>query len=342
MLLAYRDRGEIAQASPDQTIVILLQCFAVPALRLGVWTSGVCMLYSYITFVSTPELRMKPIPLLACLVALLATPALADPIDIVAAENFYGDVARQIGGPEVAVTSILNNPDEDPHLFEASPSVARAISAARVVILSGIDYDPWVEKLLGAARSSHRQTIVVAELAGKKSGDNPHIWYDIAIMRSFAKALADDLGYADPAHRAEYQQRFMQFARSLEPIEAKIEALKGRLAGTEVTATEPVFGYMIDALGMKSRNQSFQLAVMNNTEPSASDVAAFEDDLKSHKVRLLIYNSQASDPIAERMMKLAKASGIPVVGANETEPPGRNYQAWMQSELDAVDHALPK
>ncbi len=285
---------------------------------------------------------MKFLPLLASLAALPAMPALADSIDIVAAENFYGDVAQQIGGPEVAVTSILSNPDQDPHLFEASPSVARAVSAARIVVLSGIDYDPWVEKLLDAAKSAHRQTIVVAELAGKKSGDNPHIWYDVAIMRNFAKTLADDLGNADSAHQAAYQQRYAQFAKSLEPIEAKIEVLKSRLAGSEVTATEPVFGYMIDALGMKSRNQSFQLAVMNNTEPSASDVAAFEDDLKNHKVRLLVYNSQASDPIAERMMKFAKASGIPVIGANETEPPGQTYQAWMQSELDAVDHALPK
>jgi zinc/manganese transport system substrate-binding protein len=285
---------------------------------------------------------MKSLPFLACFAVLLATPALGGPIDVVAAENFYGDVARQIGGPEVSVTSILSNPDEDPHLFEASPSVARAISAARIVVMSGIDYDPWVEKLLGAARSSDRQTIVVAELAGKKTGDNPHIWYDVAIMRLYAKTLADDLGKDDPARRAEYEQHYAQFAKSLEPIESKIAALKSRLAGTAVTATEPVFGYMIDALGMRSLNQSFQLAVMNNTEPSASDVAAFEDDLKSHKVRLLIYNSQASDPIAERMMKLAKASGIPVVGANETEPPGKTYQEWMQSELDAVDHALPK
>jgi zinc/manganese transport system substrate-binding protein len=287
---------------------------------------------------------MRLPPFLACLAALLAAPAAASagPINVVAAENFYGDVAQQIGGTGVSVTSILSNPDQDPHLFEASPSVARAISAARIVIYSGIDYDPWVEKLLGAAKNSDRKTIVVAELAGKKTGDNPHIWYDVATMLTFAKTFADDLGSADPAHQADYRQRLAQFQKSLEPIEAKITALRRRLAGTEVTATEPVFGYMIEALGMKSRNQSFQLAVMNNTEPSASDVAAFEDDLKQHKVKLLVYNSQASDPIAEHMMKLAKASDIPVVGANETEPPGLTYQAWMQSELDAVDRALPK
>ncbi len=287
---------------------------------------------------------MKLLPLLASVATLLAAPALAsaDPINIVAAENFYGDVAQQIGGAAVSVTSILSNPDQDPHLFEASPSVGRAVSAARIVVYSGIDYDPWMEKLLGAAKSSDRKTIVVAELVGKKTGDNPHIWYDVTTMLTFAKTFADDLGSTDPAHRADYQQRLAQFQKSLEPIEAKITALKGRLAGTEVTATEPVFGYMIEALGMKSRNQSFQLAVMNNTEPSASDVASFEDDLKQHKVKFLVYNAQASDPIAEHMMKLAKASDIPVVGASETEPPGLTYQAWMQSELDAVDHALPK
>ena len=128
----------------------------------------------------------------------------------------------------------------------------------------------------------------------------------------------------------------------MQPVEAKIAALRQRLAGTPATATEPVFGYMFAALGMKVRNMAFQLAVMNNTEPGASDVAAFEDDLKTHKVKLLVYNSQASDPIAARMEKLAKASHIPVVGATETEPPGMTYQAWMLSELDAVEHALPE
>lgn len=287
---------------------------------------------------------MKRLSVAAVVAALLGvTPAFANgPIPIVAAENFYGDVAQQIGGAEVTVTSILSNPDEDPHLFEASPSVARAMSAARIVIYSGIDYDPWVSKLLGAAHSTNRKSIDVAALVGKKSGDNPHIWYDPRTMLTLAKTLANDLSAADPAHRSDYEQRLARFQQSIKPIEAEIAALHARLAGTPVTATEPVLGYMFDALGMQVRNKTFQLAVMNNTEPSASDVAAFENDLKTHKVKLLVYNSQASDPIAERMMKLAKASHIPVVGAAETEPPGKTYQQWMTSELDAVDHALPK
>ena len=288
---------------------------------------------------------MKKLSVLLALISLLAASAsahAATPIAIVAAENFYGDVARQIGGADVKVTSILNNPDQDPHLFEVSPSVARAVSDARVVIYSGIGYDPWMKKLLAAARSPQRKTIVVAKLIGKKTGDNPHIWYDLAAMRALAKTLEADLSGIDPAHRAVYQSRTAKFLQSLQPIEAKIAALHARLAGVPVTATEPVFGYMLDALGMRNRNQKFQRAVMNNTEPSASDVAGFENDLKAHEVKLLVYNSQASDPVADRMLKLAKDSGVPVMGATETQPPGKSYQAWMMSELDAVDHALPK
>jgi zinc/manganese transport system substrate-binding protein len=271
-----------------------------------------------------------------------AGPIKAGPINIVAAENFYGDIAKQIGGPDVSVTSILSNPDQDPHLFEVSPSVGRNVSAARIVIYNGIDYDPWVEKLLGAARSANRKTIVVAALVGRKTRDNPHIWYDPATMLALAKTLSETLIAEDPARKAGYEQRLTRFEASVKPVQAKIAELRERLAGTQATATEPVFGYMFDALGMQVRNKTFQLAVMNNTEPSASDIAAFENDLKAHQVKLLVYNSQATNPIANRMQKIAKASHVPVVGATETEPPGKNYQGWMMTELDAVDQALPK
>lgn len=283
-------------------------------------------------------------PVLAAFATLLAaTPGwAAGPISVVAAENFYGDVARQIGGQDVKVTSILSNPGQDPHLFEASPSVARNVSAARIVVYNGIDYDPWMAKLLNASRSSHRRTIVVASLAARKTGDNPHVWYDTQTMLAYAAVLAEVLAADDPAGAAGYRQRLAAFQASMQPIQGRIATLRDRLAGTPATATEPIFGYMFAALGMPSRNQSFQLSVMNNTEPSAAEVAAFEHDLKTHEVKLLIYNSQASDPTADRMQKIAKAAGVPVVGATETEPQGLNYQAWMASELDAVNRALPK
>ncbi len=278
----------------------------------------------------------------ALAVAMMARPAFADSVKVVAAENFYGDVATQVGGGNVAVTSILSNPDDDPHLFEASASTAKALADAKVVIVSGIDYDPWMEKLLSANKSPGRREILVATLARKKTGDNPHLWYNPATMKAVGNALGVDLAIVDPAHRADYQKGAAAFAASLEPLEAKIADMRKKYAGQPVTASEPVFGYMAELLGLKVHNEKFALAVMNNTEPSASDVAGFEDDLKDHKVVLLVYNSQASDPIAERMEKLAKQSGVPVIGATETEPLGVTYQQWMSNELDAVDRALPK
>ena len=286
--------------------------------------------------------RMKRLLLLA-VTLILAAPALAAAagrIDIVAAENFYGDVAGQIGGSRVEVSSILNNPAMNPHLFEVSPSVARAVSRAQIVIYNGIDYDPWMPKLLAAARNTRRTAIDVAALADRHPGDNPHIWYDTNTMLAMARALAQALAGADPAHQAGYLRRLAQFQRSMQPIQARISALRTRLAGMPVTATEPVFGYMFEALGMQVRNHSFQLAVMNGTEPGASEVAAFENDLRKRRVRLLVYNSQTSDPLTDRMRRLAKASGIPVLAVSETEPPGTTYQTWMMGELDAVDRAL--
>lgn len=279
-----------------------------------------------------------------CLYALFLIPpaVAARDIPIVAAENFYGDIARQIGGADVTVHSVLSNPNEDPHLFEVSPSVGRNVSGARIVICSGIDYDPWMTKLLQATHSAQRQVIVVAGLIGKHPGDNPHIWYDPATMLALAKALDAALAADDPASKSGYDQRLSRFEASLRPIEARIAALRAKTAGMPVTATEPVFGYMFALLGMQVRNMPFQMAVMNNTEPGASDVAAFENDLRSHKVKLLVYNSQATDPIATRMQRIARQSGVPIVGATETEPPDKTYQEWMTSELDAVDRALSK
>src|SRR6202044_1846887 len=144
--------------------------------------------------------------LAAAVVCALSAPALADPVKVVAAENFYGDLGSQIGGANIAVTSILSNPDDDPHLFEASPETAKALSAAKVVIVNGVDYDPWMEKLLSASKGAGRKEIVVAALVGRKPGDNPHLWYDPAYMKAAAKALVADLTAVAPAHKADYEE----------------------------------------------------------------------------------------------------------------------------------------
>ena len=285
------------------------------------------------------------VKLAACLAVALLLTRSADaqpvaPTIIVAAENFYGDVAHQIAGGTANVSSIMSNPDQDPHLFEVSPSVARLLSGAAIVVYNGADYDPWMAKLLSASRSPNRKVIVVGNLVHKKPGDNPHIWYDPPTMPTYAKALATTLSQEDPSHSTDYDQRLASFLTSLQLAEARITEIRAKFAGTPVTATEPVFGYMAAALGFKMHNERFQLAVMNNAEPRASDVAAFENDLRRHLVRLLIYNSQASDPAAQRLVKIAQQVNVPVVGVTETEPPGKTFQQWMIDQLDAVSQAL--
>jgi zinc/manganese transport system substrate-binding protein len=261
-------------------------------------------------------------------------------IAVVAAENFYGDIARQIGGDRVAVVSIMNNPDQDPHLFETTPSIVRQLAAAQIAILNGANYDPWMDKLLAATPRAGRTVISAAQLTGRKPGDNPHLWYDPVTMPAVATALAEALAKADSAHALDYAARLKTTLAALGRITQRVAQLKAKHAGTAVTATEPVFGPMAEALGLTVRNQRFQLAMMNDTEPSARDMAAFESDLKERKVKVLIYNSQVSEKLTERLRDIAYKAKVPVVGVTETMPANTSYQDWVLSELDALDKAL--
>ena len=261
-------------------------------------------------------------------------------IAVVAAENFYGDIARQIGGDRVAVVSIMNNPDQDPHLFETTPSIVRQLSAAQIVILNGANYDPWMDKLLATTPRTGRTVISAAQLTGRKPGDNPHLWYDPVTMPAVATALAEALAKADSAHALDYTARLKTTLAALERITQCVVQLKAKHAGTAVTATEPVFGPMAEALRLTMRNQRFQLAMMNDTEPSARDLAVFESDLKERKVKVLIYNSQVSEKLTERLRDIAYKAKVPVVGVTETMPANTSFQDWVLSELDALDKAL--
>ncbi|HEX4041903.1 MAG TPA: zinc ABC transporter substrate-binding protein [Xanthobacteraceae bacterium] len=266
--------------------------------------------------------------------------AAEDKIPVVAAENFYGNLARQIGGDRVSVISILRNPQQDPHLFETSPSVVRALAGAQIVLYNGAGYDQWMDNLLKVTPKAGRVVIVAAQIVGAKPGANPHLWYDPRTMPAVAAALTAKLSAVDPAHAAGYAVRSQDFLASLAPLTAKITSLRAAYAGVPVTATEPIFGDMAAALHLTMRNQPFQLAVMNNTEPSAADVAAFERSLTMHSVRLLFYNKQASDNLVRHLVDLARASKIPVVGVTETCPPDLSYQDWMLDELGQTETAL--
>jgi zinc/manganese transport system substrate-binding protein len=286
---------------------------------------------------------MKTLLRFICVAGLgLTSPAThADGLKIVAAENFYGGVARQIAGDNATVTSILTNPNQDPHEFTINASTAKSVADADIVISSGISYDPWIDKLLGTAGKPGRSVIKVADLIGAKDGDNPHIWYDPGTMPALGAALVKVLSKLDPSQASAFQKGLDDFNASMKPELDKIAAIKAASAGLEVTATEPVFGYMANALGFKMLNYDFQVKIMNDSEPSADQTAAFEKNLTSKTAKILFYNSQVTDPTTDRIQKIAKKSGVPIVGVTETQPPDqKSYVAWMLHELDGVQAAL--
>ncbi|MEJ2435895.1 MAG: zinc ABC transporter substrate-binding protein [Pseudolabrys sp.] len=238
------------------------------------------------------------------------------------------------------MVSILNNTDQDPHLFEASPAVARQLADARIVMVNGAGSDPWITKLLKAVPRRQRTVIDVAQLVGWKAGGNPHLWYDPATMPKVARALAAALAQTDPDHADDYAAGLKTTLHSLARVQARVYAMRGKYFGLPVTATEPVFGPMAAALGLKMRNESFQVAMMNDTEPSARTLAAFEADLKQHRVKALIYNKQVSEKLTERLIAIAEKAKVPVVAVTETQPADTNFADWMLAQLDALDKAL--
>jgi zinc/manganese transport system substrate-binding protein len=288
---------------------------------------------------------MKILLLFTCVAGLWLTSlaAPADDLRIVAAENFYGGVAQQIAGSGATVMSILTNPNQDPHEFTTSAETAKAVADADIVIYNGISYDPWMDKLLATGGKASRVVIKVADLIGAKEGDNPHIWYDPKTMPALAAKLTKELSpNVSDALSGVYQKRLADFIASMKPELDKIAAMRAASAGLEVTATEPVFGYMADALGFKMLNYDFQVKIMNDAEPTADQTAAFEKSLTSSTAKILFYNSQVADPTTARIQKIARQAGIPVVGVTETQPPDqKSYVDWMMHELDGVQAALP-
>jgi zinc/manganese transport system substrate-binding protein len=287
-----------------------------------------------------------PVDMRAAAVILIAlglagvTVARAEPLRVVAAENFYGDIVEQLGGTNVKVLSVLTNPDQDPHLFAVSASTARAVATARLVIFNGANYDPWMLRLLSASPAAQREVIEVARVVQRTVGDNPHFWYDPTTIPILAGAVSAVLRRLDPDHRAEYAARLTTFKASLRPLNDKIAALRRRYSGVPVTATESIFNDMADAIGLTVRNQTFQLAVMNGVEPGAAEIAAFQQDLKTRAVKVLLYNQQTTDELTARMLTLAKRSDVPIVAVTETEPPQVHFQDWMLEQLTLLGAAL--
>jgi zinc/manganese transport system substrate-binding protein len=294
----------------------------------------------------------------AAVLAALAVPALAacsatvapsanaggsGAILAVGAENTYANVISQIGGKYVSVTAIENNPNIDPHSFEASPSVAQEIAGARLVVQNGLGYDTYMDKIESAAPNPARKVIDVQHLLGlPDSTPNPHLWYSPATMPAVAKALASDLSALQPGHAAYFRANERSFIKSLDPWRRAIASFKAAFPGTPVAVTEPVADYLLQALGTNNLTPfGFQADVMNGVDPAPQYVTLQGKLFADHKVKAFLYNQQVTDSLTQSSLDQARRNGIPVVGVYETMPvPGYDYQSWMLAEVQALRRAV--
>jgi len=264
-------------------------------------------------------------------------------ITAIGAENEYADVIAQVGGKYVQASSIMSNPNTDPHTFEASAAVAREITAAKLVVQNGVGYDNWATAIENADPSDSREVINVQQLLGlPDSTPNPHLWYNPATMPAVANAIATDLGQIDPAHASYYKVNAASFIASLTAWNNAIAAFKSAHPDTPVATTEPVADYMLQAAGIDNMTPwAFQADIMNGTDPSPQDVTLQNSLFTQHKVKVFLYNQQVTDSLTESFIKLANENDIPVVGVYETMPtPGYTYQTWMEAEVNALNKAV--
>jgi zinc/manganese transport system substrate-binding protein len=266
----------------------------------------------------------------------------AGKIGVVAAENFWGDIAEQIGGDTVQITSIISDPDTDPHQYESNARDGAAIAGASFVIQNGAGYDEFINKLLAATPKSGREVLDVATVVGATDDANPHLWYNPGYVRKAAQAIEAQLATEDPPHAAAYRSNLATFLRGEQQVVDVIDQIKSKYGGQAIAYTERVPGYLVDAAGLRlGVPASFSQAIEDDNDPSPADTAAFQVALKDHKVKALLYNAQATSPITQRLEDLARSSGVPIVGVTETMPPGaKNFQTWQADQARTLLAAL--
>ena len=264
-------------------------------------------------------------------------------VSVVAAENFWGSIARQIAGDKADVQSIITNPAQDPHSYEPTPQDARAFAMSQLAIVNGVGYDPWAPKLIAANPDSARIVLDVGKQFGLAEGDNPHRWYDPTEVEAVASAIATDLGKLDRNDAGYFQHRLAQFETTgLAQYHGLIAQIKNRYAGTPVGASESIFALLAPALGLDLITPaSFMKAISEGTEVSAQDTITTQQQITRHLIKVWVYNSQNATPEIERLNTLARANHIPIATVTETlSPENDTFEQWQVAQLEGIERAL--
>jgi len=274
-----------------------------------------------------------------------ATGASSRTIRVVAAENFWGSIASQLGGAHVQVRSIIDNPNADPHDYEPTAADGRAIATADLVLVNGIGYDTWASKLVAANPAPNRIVLDVGQVLGVPDGGNPHRWYNPDDVNKVVDQLARDFATADPADASAFQTQKATFEnRTLAGYKQVIADIETRYAGTPVGASESIFAMVAPALGLDLITPSaFLKAISEGTDPAAADKATIDQQIAQKKIKVYVYNSQNATPDVQSQVDAATATGIPVTTITETMVPATStWQDWQTRQLVALRDALAK
>jgi zinc/manganese transport system substrate-binding protein len=266
-------------------------------------------------------------------------------IQVVAAENFWGSIAGQLGGSHVQVDSIITNPDTDPHSYEPTAADARTVTTAQFTIVNGIGYDAWADKLLSTNPGSGRTELKVGDLVGIKPGGNPHRWYSPDNVHQVIEAITAGYKKIDPADAAYFDQQKTIFeTQTLAPYNRLIGDIKAKYAGTPIGASESIVTPLAGGLGLTMKTpETFLDAMSEGTDPTAADKATIDQQIKTKQIKIYVYNSQNSTPDVVAQVNLAKSEGIPVATVTETlAPAGDTFQQWQVAELQGIETALAK
>lgn len=270
-----------------------------------------------------------------------ANAAESAPVRIVAIESVYGDLARQLGGSHVTVTTLLNSPSADPHAYEATPRDADAIAAADIVIENGLGYDSFADKLVAASPRNGRTVFVTGTLGGHRVGDNPHVWYEPASLRAFSDAFFHEIVRRDGADRPDLARRHASIDAWIAAYAARLRAVGKRHPGARVAITEPVFDYVLRAASIAiATPPSYSHAIEEGNDPAPQDVDAMRALLANRSVSAFVYNKQTVEPSTARLLDVARDARVNVVPITETLPANESTQAWIDRELVALDRAL--
>jgi zinc/manganese transport system substrate-binding protein len=262
-------------------------------------------------------------------------------INVVAAENFYGNITQQLGGSHVNVTSILSDPNVDPHEYTSNVQTAAKVSGANLVIENGLGYDDWMDKLLSASTNSSRVVLIGGTLAPHPLPDNPHVWYGLNNIPAIAQGITNALKKLDSADAPTFEHNLTAFEQSLTPLQQQINTIHTKYNGTPVALTETIYLYQTEAEGLDVLTPfGFMKANAEGTDPPADTVTSINNSINNRQAKILIYNEQTVTPITTNVQNEAKKQNIPIVPVTETMPPNKTYQSWMSDQLTTLTNAL--